>query len=108
MPAPHISAQSWIKYKEAKKRKIAGEGPYGDLPVNIKTFLDTFVGETSPITEKNFTPEELNFINDTYQKVKARNARDEARYQKMLDDHNNGLAKILTYERINGELVDTS
>jgi hypothetical protein len=42
------------------------------LPASVRTFIDTVGGERSPITEKNFTPEELQQVRDTIKNSRQR------------------------------------
>jgi hypothetical protein len=42
------------------------------LPASIRTFVDTLGGERSPITEKDFTPEELQQVRDAIKNSRQR------------------------------------
>ena len=43
------------------------------VPVNVRTFAETALGNRQPITEKDFSPEELQAVRDTVNKAKTRN-----------------------------------
>lgn len=49
------------------------------FPVNAQTFLSTIFGNRDPITEKNFSPEELEALKETIRKKKEYNANYEAK-----------------------------
>jgi hypothetical protein len=42
------------------------------LPASVRTFVDTVSGERAPITEKNFTPEELQQVRDAIKNSRQR------------------------------------
>ena len=51
---------------------------YNKLPVNMRVFAETALGNTSPITEKDFSDGDLQFYRAEYEKKKAKNEREEA------------------------------
>lgn len=56
------------------------------LPINIKTFFDTVMGNRSPITEKDFSKEELDTLRATIQRRQLQNLDIENNYRNMLYD----------------------
>lgn len=46
------------------------------VPAQVRTFIETLAGDTSPITESNFTPEELELIRRTVRNAKERHPVD--------------------------------
>jgi hypothetical protein len=55
------------------------------VPAQIRTFADTLMGDKSAITEKNFTPEELQQIKSSIHNSRARQAKIESpAYQKSI------------------------
>jgi len=103
VPLGQPSPRSWAKYKKAKQDLVE----YGD-PVNIRTIVDTFSGNTSPITEKSFTKEDLKFLADTYYRKKEANSKDEAMYKRMVNKYDNNPTNGLAYELVDGKLTDTT
>lgn len=76
------------------------------VPVNIRTFMETLLGNSSPITEKDFSNEDLAYLKKLYEAKKQAN-----------DSHEQGLKDIknnlkpgdwLSKENRNGVLVDTT
>tara|TARA_R110000744_G_scaffold63777_4_gene131093 strand:- start:16 stop:717 length:702 start_codon:yes stop_codon:yes gene_type:complete len=59
---------------------------YNKLPVNIRTFAETALGNTSPITEEDFSDEDLQFYRAEYEKKKAANEREEADLRARLEE----------------------
>tara|TARA_R110000823_G_scaffold262030_1_gene382705 strand:+ start:26 stop:736 length:711 start_codon:yes stop_codon:yes gene_type:complete len=51
---------------------------YNMLPVNARVLMETMLGDKSPITEKDFSEEDLEFYRAEYDKKKAKNESDEA------------------------------
>jgi hypothetical protein len=72
--------------KLAEGGQVSEEDPsfYSKLPVNIRTFLDTVTGSKETITEKDFTPEDLEWLRDEYEKKKALNTIKEDRLKSEL------------------------
>ena len=76
------------------------------VPVNIRTFVETAFGSTEPITEKDFTPEDLEYLQKMYESKKAYNAQEEARLKNISKNLKPG--EWLSKELQNGVLVDTT
>jgi len=67
---------------EAKRiRKL-----YNNLPVNMRTFAETVLGADSPITEKDFTDEDLRYLRRVVEETKAKNKDKETLYREWRDD----------------------
>jgi hypothetical protein len=80
-----LSTGGRISYR-AEGGQVSEEDPsfYSKLPVNIRTFLDTVTGSKETITEKDFTPEDLEWLRDEYEKKKALNTIKEDRLKSEL------------------------
>ena len=105
MSTPLISDESWSRYKKAKAQQKHGDSP---VPVNFRTFLSTFTGDTSPITESSFTQEDLQFLRNVYDKKKAANLEEEGMYRDILTKYKNNPSDGLAYELVDGKLTDTT
>ena len=58
---------------------------YNRLPVNMRVFVETALGNTSPITAEDFSDEDLRFLREKYEKTNAENERAEAYYRAQLE-----------------------
>ena len=55
-----------------KVKKFSGEEGSYILPAQVRTFVDTLGGDTSPITEKNFNASELQQMRDAIARSRTR------------------------------------
>lgn len=76
------------------------------VPVNIRTFVETLAGNTDPITEKNFTTADLEYLRQLYDTKKAANQAHEQGLIASKDKAKSG--EWLSKEVRNGVLVDTT
>lgn len=76
------------------------------VPVNIRTFIETLTGNTDPITEKDFTAEDLEYLRRLYNTKKSANQAHEQGLISSKDKANSG--EWLTKEVKDGVLVDTT
>ena len=54
------------------------------VPVNARTFIETAMGKTTPITERDFSPEELDTLKQSVKAAKSKNSLSEEHYRKNL------------------------
>lgn len=61
---------------------------YKAIPTNIRLLSEQIAGVSTPITEKDFTPEELDFIRKQIQKQEQANAQKQEQLQKAIPEFN--------------------
>ena len=86
---------------EAKRiRKL-----YNNLPVNMRTFIETVAGAGRTITEKDFTPEDLTYMRRLVDETKRKNNE----YENYLIEHRDLVSDMGVYELdANKNLVDVT
>lgn len=76
---------------------------YNNLPVNMRTFIETVAGADRTITEKDFTPEDLAYMRNLIEQTKVKNNQTE----QVLRDRRDTISEMGVYELgKNNELVD--
>ena len=77
---------------------------YKKIPANMRIFAETLFGEEGPITEADYSEEDLQFLRREYDKKKAEDLKDEefARYQLA----NTQEGDLLTFK--DGKIVDST
>jgi glutaredoxin-related protein len=79
---------------------------YRMLPVNSRVFLETMLGDKSPITEKDFSEKDLEFYRAEYDKKKAKNESDEASLRSELAERLESPDRVLGSIKGSDELQD--
>ena len=59
---------------------------YNQIPVNMRTFVETVAGADRPITEADFTEEDLKYLRRLVEETKQKNESDEAFFREYRDD----------------------
>lgn len=76
---------------------------YNNLPVNMRTFIETVAGADRTITEQDFTPEDLAYMRKLVEQTRLRNEQTE----QALKDRRDTISEMGLYELgKNNELVD--
>ena len=76
---------------------------YNNLPVNMRTFIETVAGADRTITEQDFTPEDLAYMRKLVEQTRLRNEQTE----QTLKDRRDTISEMGLYELgKNNELVD--
>ena len=79
------ASPAWMQQRLVDSSKVARFGGGGDpnkavIPSHVKTYISSLFGDTSPITEKNFSPDEIRQIVSAVQNAR-RSGRDYVTYR---------------------------
>ena len=78
-----------------RQKKFDGGSLYKAIPTNIRLLGEFIAGKDTPITEKDFTEEELKAMSDAVERAKSRNAEHEAELRRRIEAGTPFVEKVL-------------
>ena len=78
-----------------RQKKSDGGSLYKAIPTNVRLLGEFIAGKDTPITEKDFTEEELKAMSDAVERAKSRNAEHEAELKRRIEAETPFVEKVL-------------
>ena len=78
-----------------RQKKFDGGSLYKAIPTNVRLLGEFIAGKDTPITEKDFTQEELKAMSDAVERAKSRNAEHEAELKRRIEAGTPFVEKVL-------------